>query len=103
MGKKIIIAILALFMAGVAFAQLVPTSKKWKERSWTGRALRFPAFRSKRRAPPLVGKATAVTDGDGTYRLFSLPSGVYEITFTLQGFKTLIGRTSSFSCPSRSP
>jgi hypothetical protein len=38
----------------------------------------------------MVGKATAVTDGDGSYRLFSLPSGTYEVVFSLQGFKTLI-------------
>jgi hypothetical protein len=89
MSKRLIIAILALFMAGVAFAQLVPTSKmEGKVTDETGAPL--PGVSVEATSPRLVGKATAVTDGDGTYRLFSLPSGVYEVTFTLQGFKTLI-------------
>jgi hypothetical protein len=89
MSKRLIIAILALFMAGTAFAQLVPTSKmEGRVMDETGAPL--PGVSVEATSPKLVGKATAVTDGDGTYRLFSLPSGVYEVTFTLQGFKTLI-------------
>ena len=89
MSKRLVIAILALFMAGVAFAQLVPTSKmEGKVSDNTGAPL--PGVSVEATSPRLVGKATAVTDGDGNYRLFSLPSGVYEVTFTLQGFKTLI-------------
>jgi len=41
-------------------------------------------------SPKLVGKAVAVSDANGNYRLLALPSGVYEITFTLQGFKKLV-------------
>jgi len=89
MSKKLVIAILALFMAGVAFAQLVPTSRmEGKVVDSTGAPL--PGVSVEATSPKLVGKATAVTDGEGFYRLFSLPSGVYEVTFTLQGFKTLI-------------
>jgi len=89
MSKRFIIAILALFMAGVAFAQLVPTSQmSGKVVDNTGAPL--PGVSVEATSPRLVGKATAVTDGDGNYRLFSLPSGVYEVTFTLQGFQTLI-------------
>jgi hypothetical protein len=89
MSKRLVIAILALFMAGVAFAQLVPTSKmEGKVVDSTGAPL--PGVSVEATSPRLVGKATAVTDGEGSYRLFSLPSGVYEVTFTLQGFKTLI-------------
>jgi len=39
-------------------------------------------------SPRLVGSAATVSDATGTYRLFSLPSGEYTITFSLQGFKT---------------
>jgi len=89
MSKRFIIAILALFMAGVAFAQLVPTSQmSGKVVDNTGAPL--PGVSVEATSPRLVGKATAVTDGDGNYRLFSLPSGVYEVTFTLQGFQTLV-------------
>ena len=38
----------------------------------------------------LIGKATAVTDADGMYRLFSLTPGTYKITFALQGFKLFV-------------
>ena len=41
-------------------------------------------------SPKLVGKATAVTDADGVYRLFALTPGTYRVTFTLQGFKPLV-------------
>jgi hypothetical protein len=89
MRKRLIIAILALFMAGVAFAQMVPNAKmEGKVVDETGAPL--PGVAVEATSPKLVGRATAVTAGDGTYRLFSLPSGVYEITFTLQGFKTLV-------------
>jgi hypothetical protein len=89
MSKRFIIAILALFMAGTAFAQLVPTSQmSGKVVDNTGAPL--PGVSVEATSPRLVGKATAVTDGEGYYRLFSLPSGVYEVTFTLQGFQTLI-------------
>jgi len=35
----------------------------------------------------LVGKATAVTDAQGSYRLFALPPGSYTIVFALSGFQ----------------
>jgi hypothetical protein len=89
MSKRLIIAVLALFMAGVAFAQLVPTAKmEGKVLDSTGAPL--PGVSVEATSPKMVGKATAVTDGEGFYRLFSLPSGVYEVTFALPGFKTLI-------------
>jgi hypothetical protein len=41
-------------------------------------------------SPNLVGRATAVTDPNGVYRLFAVTPGTYKIKFTLQGFKPLI-------------
>ncbi len=38
-------------------------------------------------SPSLLGKASAVADADGAFRLMALPSGVYEISFTAPGFK----------------
>jgi hypothetical protein len=40
-------------------------------------------------SPKLVGKTASVTDRDGDYRLFALTPGIYKITYTLQGFKTV--------------
>jgi hypothetical protein len=89
MSKKLVIAILVLFIAGTAFAQQTATSKmEGKVLDSTGAPL--PGVSVEATSPKMVGKATAVTDGEGAYRLFSLPSGTYEIVFSLQGFKTLI-------------
>jgi hypothetical protein len=41
-------------------------------------------------SPALMGRATAVTAADGSYRLISLPTGTYEVTFTLSGFRSLV-------------
>jgi len=38
----------------------------------------------------LVGKATAVTDENGAFRLVNLTPGTYKVVFTLQGFQTVI-------------
>jgi hypothetical protein len=41
-------------------------------------------------SPALIEKArTTVTDGSGQYRITDLRPGVYELTFTLQGFTTV--------------
>jgi Carboxypeptidase regulatory-like domain/TonB dependent receptor-like, beta-barrel len=37
-----------------------------------------------------VGRATLVTEPDGTYRFGDLPVGTYKLSFELSGFKTLI-------------
>jgi len=41
-------------------------------------------------SPKLVGKTTAVSDENGTFRLFNLAPGMYKLVFTLQGFQTVI-------------
>src|SRR5712691_197220 len=42
-------------------------------------------------APELqVGKISAVTETEGTYRIGALPAGTYRITFELPGFKTVV-------------
>jgi len=41
-------------------------------------------------SPDLVGKAYAVTEANGVYRLFALTPGAYKITYTLPGFETVI-------------
>lgn len=41
-------------------------------------------------SPSLVGKATAVTDVNGRYRLPALPSGTYKIVYSLENFTTVV-------------
>ncbi|MCJ7487895.1 MAG: carboxypeptidase regulatory-like domain-containing protein [Candidatus Aminicenantes bacterium] len=89
MGKKLVIAILALFMAGIAFAQVSP-SAKLEGKVVDDQGAPLPGVSIEATSPKMVGKATAVSDAGGSFRLFSLPSGTYEIIFTLQGFQTLV-------------
>jgi len=90
MSKRLTtLVIMALFLtATAAIAQVTPTSKiTGKVTDAQGAPL--PGVSIEATSPKMVGKATAVTDADGEYRLFSLPSGLYTVTYTLQGFKTL--------------
>jgi hypothetical protein len=41
-------------------------------------------------SPNLMGKATAVTNELGRFRLINLPPGMYEVKFTLPGFATFV-------------
>ena len=41
-------------------------------------------------SPKLVGKQTAVTDENGSFRLLNLAPGTYKLVFTLQGFQTVV-------------
>lgn len=41
-------------------------------------------------SPNMVGTATGVTNIDGVYRLFGLPSGTYTIRYVLDGFNTVV-------------
>jgi len=41
-------------------------------------------------SPKLVGKATAVTDENGAFRLFNLTPGCYKLVFSLDGFNTVV-------------
>ena len=89
MFKKIpLLALCLILAAGAGFAQQIATSKMEGKVLDSGAPL--PGVSVEATSPKMVGKATAVTDGDGAYRLFSLPSGTYEVVFSLQGFKTLI-------------
>jgi hypothetical protein len=75
--------------AGTALAQLTPEGRIiGKVADDQGSPL--PGVNVEATSPRLVGKAFAVTDVNGTYRLMALPSGTYEITYVLPGFKTLI-------------
>ena len=72
---------------------------------------RLPGVTVVAASPALIEQTrTAVTDGSGSYRFIALPSGLYSVTFTLAGFKTvareeveLTGRSwRTWTRPSRS-
>ena len=91
MKKRLFVFVLiaCLSMAGLTFAQLTPTGRiNGKVADAQGNPL--PGVSVEAASPRLIGKAAAVTDAMGVYRLMALPSGTYEITFAIQGFKTLV-------------
>ncbi len=91
MNKKLFVLalIICLSTVGLTFAQLTPEGRiNGKVLDKQGAPL--PGVNVAAVSPKLVGKEVAVTDATGVYRLMALPSGTYEITYTLQGFKTLI-------------
>jgi hypothetical protein len=90
--RALTIAFLAFFLtAGFVAAQIMPEGKiVGKITDDQGNAL--PGVTVEASSPRLVGKAATVTDDSGTFRLLALPSGTYELSFSLQGFRTLVRR-----------
>jgi hypothetical protein len=93
MSKKLFtLVLLALFLtAGYTLAQ----QTSLPQGRLTGKVIddqgnALPGVSVEATGPTLVGKAATVTDENGVYRLFSLPSGTYRVMFVLHGFKTLI-------------
>ncbi len=91
MKKKALVLMLALVLiaGSTAFAQIMPEGKI------TGKVVDdqgspLPGVTVEATSPKLVGKAATVTDATGTFRLMALPSGTYQLTFSLPGFKTLV-------------
>lgn len=91
MKKKALVLMLALVLiaGSTAFAQIMPEGRI------TGKVVDdqgspLPGVTIEATSPRLVGKAATVTDATGTFRLMALPSGTYQLTFSLPGFKTLI-------------
>jgi len=91
MKKKLLFLMLIVFVtaAGTAFAQVTPEGKI------TGKVIDnqgspLPGVTVEATSPRLVGKASTVTDGNGIYRIMALPSGTYDITYSLTGFNTLV-------------
>src|SRR5512143_3051917 len=91
MSKRLLIYafVACLTMSGLIYAQIVPEGRiNGRVADVQGNPL--PGVNVEAVSPKLIGKALAVTDATGVYRLMALPSGIYEITYTIQGFKTLI-------------
>jgi hypothetical protein len=90
MMKKLLLSVLIVAVAGgMAFAQLTPEGKI-AGRVVDSQGAPLPGVSVEASSARLVGKATSVTDANGTFRLMALPSGTYEIVFSLSGFNKLI-------------
>ena len=87
--KIVSLVLLGLFLAcGLAIAQ-VPTGRIiGTVVDDQGTAL--PGVSVDATSPRMVGKATAITDTKGVYRLFALSPGTYTLTYALTGFKTFV-------------
>ena len=87
----------AVFCAAVLFAAvfLVPSESAAQGsiagvvKDTTGAMM--PGVTVEASSPALIEKTrTAVTDGAGQYRIVDLPPGMYQVTFTLTGFRTVV-------------
>ena len=86
--RQVLLCLLGLAFLCASLAAQVPTGKIFGcVTDEQGNPL--PACAVEATSPQLVGKAAAVTESNGVYRLFALPPGTYKITFTLPGFKPL--------------
>ncbi len=89
MLKKATILILCLMVIGsLSFGQQVNAKLFGTVVDSDGNPL--PGVSVEATSPKMVGKATAVTDQTGTFRLLSLVPGEYKLVFSLQGFQTLV-------------
>ena len=87
--KLTFFTLLALVLiCGSAFAQ-APTGKIIGKVS-DDQNVPLPGVTVDAVSPRLVGAASTVTDSEGVFRLFALPSGTYTVTFKLDGFNTYI-------------
>jgi hypothetical protein len=87
--KQAFLCLLALALFSASLSAQVPTGKIFGTvTDEQGNPL--PGVSVVATSPQLVGKAAALTDANGVYRLFGLTPGTYKVTFTLQGFKPVI-------------
>ena len=82
--------LLAVMMAGVlaAEAQTTGGSLRGYVKDEQGGAL--PGVTVVAKSPDMIQPVSAVTDGEGYYRLINLPPGVYSITAELAGFSLFL-------------
>jgi len=50
----------------------------------------LPGITVEASSPKMIGKSAVITDENGIYRIFALPSGQYTIRYTLEGFNTVV-------------
>ncbi|MCJ7485522.1 MAG: TonB-dependent receptor [Candidatus Aminicenantes bacterium] len=72
----------------MAFAQLTQEGKI-TGRVVDNQGVALPGVNVEATSTRLVGKATTITDANGAFRLMALPSGTFDIVFSLSGFNIL--------------
>ena len=80
--------VLTILLFAAALSAQVPTGKIFGTVT-DEQGTPLPGVAVEATSAQLVGKAAAVTEPNGVYRLFALTPGTYKITFTLTGFKPL--------------
>ena len=81
-------AICVLLLAGMLAAQTT-TARIFGTVRFEDCSL-VPGVNVEATSPKLVGKANAVTDENGSFRLVNLTPGTYKVVFTLQGFQSVV-------------
>jgi hypothetical protein len=87
-GKIILLTWCAIFLVIPFLCAQVPTGRILGTVS-DEEGIPLPGVAVEATSPSLVGKATALTNSNGDYRLFALTPGTYKVTFSLQGFKAV--------------
>jgi len=87
-AKSMVLAVLFLCAAGLAFGQMTPTGKLTGT-VYDQEKAPLPGVSVKISSPSLIlPELATVTNENGLYKFFSLPSGSYKVVFELPGFKT---------------
>jgi len=91
MGRlpRICLALAGLAVISAYLSAQVPTGKIFGTLT-DDQGTPLPGVNVEATSPKLVGKAEAISDENGVYRIFALTPGIYKVTFVLQGFKTVV-------------
>lgn len=90
--RNLFLTVLGVFLlTALLFAQ-IPTKGNIFGTVTDEDGIALPGVAVEATSPSLLGKAAALTDAAGKYRLLSLQPGVYAISYTLQGFKPVTRR-----------
>ncbi len=77
-----------ILMSGLLIAQ-APTGKMIGTVT-DDEGIPLPGITVEASSPKMIGKSAVITDENGIYRIFALPSGQYTIRYTLEGFNTVV-------------
>jgi hypothetical protein len=84
----VLVPLAGTLLPAAAFAQIQTGTISGVVRDASGAVL--PGVTVEAASPALIEKVrTALTDGEGVYRVINLSPGTYVVTFTLPGFSTV--------------